>query len=151
MKKCPLSVIKSVVAALDVDGLGAINKLGVKIKTISPTATKYEANIPDVDYFIFFELSNGGGEISFVCDQCGFAMEDIEKEFGAFEINYNFRENYSEFKIHISSVSVADLYFIKDNKFQIPVPGQIIETTPQGKSTYHSSLEFNGFCLRLRS
>lgn len=150
MTTCSVATIRAMIAAFDLGGLDCVDKLGTKVRSISDGVTKYSASVPELDYFIVFDKTDGGKDVSFIFDKCEISSADVEKEFGALVAHYNFRENYSELKISISSAMVEDLYFIKDNKFEIKGPGQLLETTPQGKATYHAGLEFNGFCLRLR-
>lgn len=150
VKKSSPTVIRATISAFDRDGINCIDKLGTKLKSISPRVTKYSTIIRELDYFIVFAKVRGGTEISFVGDGCAISLAEVEKEFGWFEVHYNFGENYSEFTFHISSAIIADLYFVKDNKFEAHEPGGFIETTPQGQATNHADLAFNAFCLRLR-
>jgi hypothetical protein len=151
MRKCSIDVIKSTIAAIELHGIGAVDRLGKKIKEISSNTIKYDAVILDIDYFIVFDQARSVKEISFVSNSCEFDLADVEKEFGVSKINYNFRENYSEFNINIPSNNVIELFFIKYNKFQVIGTRQFVETTPQGQESTHARLDFNGFCLRLRS
>ena len=111
---------------------------------------RYWKDVHGLNYRAVFESTDSGKDISFACGACQIILADVEKEFGAVVVRYNFRENYSKFTINISSARVQELYFVKDNRFDIGVLGQVVETTPQGEATYHAGLVFSEFCLRLR-
>jgi len=74
----------------------------------------------------------------------------VKDVFGAFQIHYNFRENYSEFKRVLSSVNVSEIFFIKDNKYEEVEGNKFFEIDPRGRKVEHSVLTFEGFCLRLK-
>jgi hypothetical protein len=150
MNSNSINLIKSMVSVFDGEGIDCIDRLGEKIDVLSSGVYKYKANDPDVTHFILFELNGENSEVSFFCEQCEFCITDIEEVFGGLQLHYNFRENYSEFKVNTPSKIVSGLYFIKNNKFEVSADGQFMETNPQGESICHSTLCFNGFCLRLK-
>lgn len=151
MMKFPASAIKSIISKFDREGALCITSIGKISSIISDGVSKYLANDPHIAHFILFETTDSNAEVSFVCNECEVYIEDIESNFGKVELHYNFRDNLSEFKVHIPSTTVTELYFIKDNRYEIISKNQFIETTPQGKSIHHSALRFNGFCLRIKS
>ncbi|HEY8026706.1 MAG TPA: hypothetical protein VIF60_19360 [Burkholderiaceae bacterium] len=151
MRKCSANIIKSIIAGFDKGGINYIESLGIKTETISQGVSKFISSDPNIQHFILFEIEGAYTELSFLFADCALMFSDVEDEFGKFDVHYNFRDNFSEFKANISSVAVADLYFVKDNKFEISADRRVIETDPYGKGASYSALEFTGFCLRLNS
>jgi delta-aminolevulinic acid dehydratase/porphobilinogen synthase len=149
MKKYSVSEIKSIINSFEEKGLKYIDVLGTKTGAISEGVTRYTAHDPNIKQFIVFEMKNSKKEISFLFDNCILNYTDVKNAFGLFEVNYNFRENYSEFKINLSSNNVVDIYFIKDNRYEMVEENIFIESDPKGRKTEHSILTFEGFCLRV--
>lgn len=145
-----IPLIKAIIAAFERNGIFSADLLGKKACSISGTISRYSTNIPGLDHFIVIDHAERGQEINFIFAGYQISLADVEKQFGAFSVNYNFRENYSEFKFNTGGVKVVDLYFIKANKFQVLSPGLFVETTSQGEAMCQARLEFNGFCLRIQ-
>lgn len=145
-----VDLMKSIVLIFNEYGLAGVNRLGQKMEVLSKGVSKFSTKNQNIAYFILFERAQGV-EISFLGANCQFHVSDIEKEFGKLQVNYNFRENYSEFKTSPLPGLVNEIFFIKDNKWEFSSDGQIVETTPYGKSITHSDSCFDGFCLRLRN
>lgn len=149
MKKYSVDHIKSIINSFEEKGLEYINDLGTKASVISDGVTKYTANDPNIEYFIVFESQNSYTEISFFFDACVLEYFQVQNEFGVFQIHYNFRENYSEFKIPLSTMKVPEIFFIKDNRYELVGDYKFIESDPKGKKEEHLGLTFEGFCLRI--
>jgi hypothetical protein len=149
MNACSVNTIKSIIAGFDESGIAYFNSLGRKSEVISGGVSKFTSNLPYIEHFIFFESADGKNELSFKCVDCTFTFSELEDEFGEFEIHYNFRDNYSKFISNFSTAGVAELYFVKDNRFEFSDSGQFIESNPYGKRINYPTLEFNEFCLML--
>jgi len=149
MKEYSVDQIKSIINYFEEKGLDSINALGTKTSIISNGVTKYTANDPNIGHFIVFEAQKSKTEISFFFNACILENPIVKATFGSFQLHYNFRENYSEFKIPLSSINVSEIFFIKDNKYEVIEENKFIEINPQGKKRVHSVLTFEGFCLRL--
>lgn len=141
--------IKSIFNSFEEKGLECIDTLGTKTSVISDGVTKYTANDPNIKHFIVFESQDSNTEISFFFDACALEYSLVEGAFELFQIHYNFRENHTEFKIPLSSINVYEIFFIKDNRFEVVEENEFFEIDPQGRKKEHSVLTFEGFCLRL--
>lgn len=149
MKEYSVNKIKSIINSFEEKGEECIEALGTKAAYISDGVTRYTAHDPDIKQFIVFETNNVKKEISFLFDHCVLDYSSIKNAFGSFEVHYNFRENYSEFKINLPSNKVAEIYFIKDNRHEVIGENKFIEVDPQGRKKEYSALAFDGFCLRI--
>ncbi len=149
MKEYSVDQIKSIINSFEEKGLECINTLGTKNSVISDGVTRYTANDPNIKHFIVFEAQDSKTEISFYFDGCALEYSQVKGAFGPFQIHYNFRENYSELKIALSSINVSEIFFIKDNRYELVEDNKFIEIDPRGRKKEHSVLTFEGFCLRL--
>ncbi len=149
MKKCSLNQVKSIINSFEEKGLKYIDTLGSKSTIISDGVVKYSTYESNIKHFIVFDNKNMKKEISFYFDGCALNYSDIKNELGQLEVHYNFRENYSEFKINLPSSSVPEIYFIKNNRYEVVGENKFIEVDPQGRKIDISMLVFEGFCLRV--
>lgn len=144
-----MNLIKSVISLFNEKGIAGIHDLGNQTEVLANGASKFSANDERILHFLVFRIDENSYEICFLGSRCEFCIDDIEREFGRLQLHYNFRENYSEFKFGMPG-AVYEIFFIKDNKFEVTPDGGYAEKDPQGRAVYHNKLCFEGFCLRLR-
>lgn len=147
-----IRLIERIIDELNKYGTKYISVFGEVAEHISEDIIKYTAHDNKITHFMVFQENSSVYEISFYCESLSFSLEELKQVFGLYENNYNFRENYSEFKFKfkfkLNSNEISELFFIKDNKFEVNGFENIIEITPKGNKTNHENLTFNGFCFR---
>jgi len=143
-----INLLKSTTSVFNKVGLGGVDVLGKIADIIAPGVQKFSTSDPEIRQFIVFYAPDGA-EVCFSTASLKLCTVDIEKEFGKLWLSYNWRENYSEFRIRDLTGTVYEIYFVAENKFEVSSEGQFTETTPQGKKSHHLNLCFDGFCLRL--
>jgi len=148
MNSTAVKLIERILNGLNKHETNNINMLGEVAKNITKDVIKYNAHDKNITHFIVFQREGSIYKITFYCESLSFSLKEIEKVFGVYENNYNFRENYSEFKFRLNSNIISELFFIKDNRFEIKDAGNILEITPKGNETKYEDLKFNGFCFR---
>lgn len=150
MMSTEIRLIERIIDELNEYGTKYINMFGEVVEHISKDIIKYTTHDNKITHFMVFQESSSVYEISFYCESLSFSLGEVEQVFGLYENNYNFRENYSEFKFKLNSNEISELFFIKDNKFEVNGVKNIIEITPKGSKTKHENLIFNGFCFRFK-
>lgn len=149
MNKFPVELIKKIIMDIDLNDLGTLEKIGTFSEITHYGAIKYMAYDSHIKFFVVITATGGHQHICFVCNEEKISFSDVEFEFGVLDALYNWRDNFTEFRLKSSSQEGGGLYFRVDNKINILPNGRFSEVTPQGKTVEYESLLFDRFYIAL--